>query len=165
MMQKRLFAIAALAVALLTPSSSSAAAPDIKVTPEGHLVTLTPSQSQELRDAIEIHLCPNPFVCFFGPDYVNAVFNQAISIDLKDATNLVITVTENTPGTILPCLAVVIPTDGNVSASADAKHGDAEFSNPPTKVELPSGGVVFVFHGTPSEFGASKLHITLNVLL
>ncbi len=144
---------AALAGLILTVLASSSPAA-IKVTPSGHLFTPSAAQQDDLYHFLLGHHAP--------ADALHIV-QSAIWVDMKDAHNLVVTITEDAPAEILPCVAIVT-IGGATGGIIETKKGDGAFNGAPTGVTtLPSGGTALMFHGTQSHAAAMKLHVALKL--
>ncbi len=150
MMIKSLVAAAA-ALGLLVVSSVADA--NIKVTPSGHLVAPSAAQQDELLHLVLLH---------HAPEEAQRIVRNAIWVDRKDADHLVITVTEDSPGEILPCIAVVSIGGVVNEPIVETKKGDGVFDGPGSCVVMPSGPTACFFHGASSAAAPMKLHIAIE---
>jgi hypothetical protein len=151
-MMKNLTAVAAAAVVVLLGASSTLDA-NIKVTPRGHLFEPSLNQQHEVFQILLSH---------HAPDFAQQVLANAIWVDRKDADNLVVTVTEDAPAEILPCIAVVSLGGTLNPPLIETKKGDGSFNGPAQSVILSGGETFSMFHGAPSTSAPMKLHVALE---
>ncbi len=145
-----------LALGLILVPIHSAWALNVKVV-GGNLVILTHSQQQDVFNfCLTMH--PNQVV------FCNQVVTTTIAVQLtKDS--IIITATEDHPGEILPCVAIVVVGGiggGQVQSFAEQIKGDGSFNTPPQSA-FPSWGTILDFHGTPSTQVPLTLKIELSI--
>src|SRR5262249_119167 len=118
---KRIALVAAVAAFAILVAASTGSA-DIKVTPQGHLFTSTDAQKAEVF---------NFFLREFPPPEAQLMLAQVIWVDPKNADKVVINQSEDTPGEILPCPAIVILGGVVQVVEADVDAGDGSIQPAP----------------------------------
>jgi len=144
--------VAATAFGIVLTASSGLA--NVKVTPDGHISTLTDAQETELFNIL-VHNNHTP-------QEAQAIAKDAIIIDPKGASELVVTATEDQPGEILPCQVICV-LGGVAQGTAETKRGDGSYNGPPSTVLQSSCGRVLDFHGIPSTNDPLKILFDLTM--
>jgi hypothetical protein len=154
-MKTKTVALVALVV-LLGLGSLPDAVSALRVRPANHRGLLTRSQEEEL---FRVLLNQHPE----DPSLAAKVFAQAIIIDPFRADRVIVKITEEQAGEILPCVAVVVQ-GGEIAPpfpEVTTLEGDGLFEGPP-EVFQGCGFQIMMFHGTRSTQVPLKLEVPLE---
>lgn len=159
MKRRAVLVCAALLCVLLASTGGSA---EIKRTPGGHLGSLNIQQQQDLFNALFFSYLQQGNPVPVAAQLAQNVVQQTTVVMHKNAPQLVVTLTEECPGDIEPCLAVAFPDNTVQFIDIETKQGDGQYSGQPLCLFHFQWGGVAIFEGVPSVNDPMKLHVNVQ---